>query len=308
MSHDELTNRITQQRNFDIHAELHTVPPHAVYEGKYNDHRAVLKVDTDPTGRAGIEGAVMALVNESTDLPVPRVLERGEEYYIAEWHPEARPPEDGQEPDADWAEPTGRALARLHRESSSAVDGFGLFHLDGETVTVDSHETFHEAALAYLSAKRPIIETFGHEDMVDTAEQALHRHPDAFEGAGPPAICHGWATPEHVTISDGSVACILDFEHAIVAPGEFDIWRTAIPAFANRDDEALDAFLEGYESVRPLPPGVSSRKPAFVLLNQIYYFESLYGQNHHGPKETADRATWLRDAIEDTVEALESNA
>jgi fructosamine-3-kinase len=90
---------------------------------------------------------------------------------------------------------------------------------------------------------------------------------------------------------------MIDFEHAIAAPGEFDYWRTALPALAHESDTTKQAFRDGYESIRSLPTGFTSRKPLYIMLNEIYFFESLYVQNQHGPEETDKRAKWIRNSI-----------
>jgi hypothetical protein len=54
-------------------------------------------------------------------------------------------------------------------------------------------------------------------------------HPDAFADADEPVCCHDLATPEHVAVADDTVACVVDFEHAIAAPAAFDYWRTVHP-------------------------------------------------------------------------------
>jgi fructosamine-3-kinase len=95
---------------------------------------------------------------------------------------------------------------------------------------------------------------------------------------------------------------MVDFEHALAAPGEFDYWRTAMPTFESKTTER--AFRRGYESLRSLPRDFEARKPVYVLLNLIYYFESLYVQEQHGPDETAERAARLRNSVTETVEKL----
>lgn len=114
-------------------------------------------------------------------------------------------------------------------------------------------------------------------------------------GAGAPVCCHGWWTPEHVPVVDGDVACVVDFEHALAAPDEYDYWRTVLPTFA--DEAALGAFREGYEAVRALPGGFEARQPLYEALVGVYYFESLYVQDQHGPAATEQRATRLRESV-----------
>jgi Ser/Thr protein kinase RdoA (MazF antagonist) len=133
----------------------------------------------------------------------------------------------------------------------------------------------------------------------------LRTYPEVFADVGDPVCCHGWATPEHVATSDGEVVCLVDFEHAIAAPGEFDYWRTVTPTFG-ADESGRQAFREGYESVRALPAGFESRRRLYGLLNLVYYFESLYVQDQHDPDTTANKAEELRTAVADLLDTLSS--
>jgi len=109
-----------------------------------------------------------------------------------------------------------------------------------------------------------------------------------------------------VAVEAEQVGCMVDFEHAVAAPGEFDYWRTVFPALGGEDDEdTRRAFRTGYNSVRALPDGLARRRPLYRLLNGVYFFESLYVQNQHGPAGTARRAASLRDLIDETVAGLE---
>lgn len=93
-------------------------------------------------------------------------------------------------------------------------------------------------------------------------------------------------------------------EHAIAAPGEFDYRRTAVSTFGPESEDLERIFREGHESVRSLQTGFDSRRPVYVLLNLIYYFESLYVRNQRGPTETAERAERMRDDVFDRSDGL----
>lgn len=294
----------TEYTTHRIVRRLHDVPPHEVYEISVEGRRAVYKGDSGPTGSAGIEGRVIAFLDEQTTVPVPEILHVGEKYYIAVWHPDAPAPETGSKADETWAHAAGRGLATLHNETSSVLEKYGQFRPQNSGITVDGYEKWHTAALDYIRNYRPTLARHGHADIADLVIDFLRNHPNAFAGTDGPVCCHGWATPEHVSTADGEVVCLVDFEHAIAAPGEFDYWRVALPTF-DSGDSSERAFREGYESVRTLPTGFFRRKPLYVVLNTVYYFESLYVQAQHGPDETARRAEWLRDRVIETVDELE---
>lgn len=298
----------TQFETYSIVRQLHDVPPHEVYEVTVDGRPAVCKVDTGETGSAGMEGRVTAFVAERTTLPVPGVLAVGEEYYVAEWHPDAPEPDGTFEADEHWAEAAGRGLATLHEETATLLDQYGQFRPGNSAgpdgISTTGHDGWHAAALEYVRQYRPTLARYGHDDIADAVLTVLEDHPDAFAGADGPVCCHGWATPEHVTVRDGDVACLVDFEHAIAAPGEFDYWRTVTPTFGPDTEAAKAAFREGYESVRPLPDGLDRRRPLYVVLNGVYYFESLYVQDQHTPEETERIAGRIRENVLDRLDDL----
>jgi hypothetical protein len=295
--HDRLD---AQFAKYSIEGQLHDVPPHEVYEVTVDGRRAVYKADTGDTGSAGIEGRVTAVVDRETTVPVPEILHFGEEFYVAAWHPDAPAPDELQAPDSAWARAAGRGLATLHAETADSFDGYGQFRPDGEGVVTTGHEQFQDAALEYVRHYRPTLARYGHGDIADSVSDFFRANPNAFAGVGAPVCCHGWATPEHVAVVDGEVACMVDFEHAMAAPPEFDLWRTAGPAF--EDKAEVEAFRESYESVRLLAPGAEDRRPLWRLLNGVYFFVSLYVQDQHDLDATEQTAERLREMVTATLD------
>lgn len=299
--HDALASQFSSHR---VVRQLHDVPPHEVYEVRVDGRRAVCKFDTGPTGNAAIEGHVTRFVNEQTTVSVPEILHVGDDYCVAAWHLDAPAPGEGRSVDETWARAAGRELATLHDETAQSVDGYGRFRVRVEGLATDGGDSWHAAALAYVRHYRPTLTKYGHEDVASAVIEFLTEHPHVFDGADDSVCCHGWATPDHVAVSDGRVACIVDFEHAIAAPGEFDYWRTVLPTFDDDTDASYRAFREGYESLRSLPEGFERRRPLYVLLNEVYYLESLYVQSEYGPEETATRAGWLRKGVFEKLDRL----
>lgn len=291
--------------DFETHSierQLHDVPPHEVREVAVDGRRAVCKRDTGPTGSAGIEGRATAFVGEHTDVPVPEVLTVGDSHYVAAWHPDAPNPDDERDADEAWARAAGRGLATLHAQTAPRLDGYGAFGIAGDGLALPEADSWREAALAVVRERRGLLAEHGHADVADAVVDFLRERPDAFAGAGDPALCHGWWTPAHVAVSDGEVTCVVDFEHALAAPGEWDYWRTVLPTFDGGDAQA--AFRAGYESVRELADGFETRRPLYVALIGTYYVESLYVQDQHGPEATAARADFLRESVFDALDAL----
>jgi len=284
--------------------QLHDVPPHAVYEVVVDGDRAVFKHDVAPTGSAGVEGRVQALVHAESSVPVPRVLAVGADHYVAAWHPDAPAPDASTTAGPAWARAAGRGLAALHEDTASVLDGYGAFEASGEGVRTAGRSSWHDAALAYATRHRRAVARYGYGDVIDEAIAYLEAHPEAFADAGEPVCCHGWPTPEHVAVVDDAVACVVDFEHAIAAPAAFDYWRTAHPTF-DGESPASRAFRDGYRSVRELPPSLDERELLYALLNAIYYLESLHVQDHHDRHETARRARALTAHVHDLLDALD---
>ena len=292
----------SQGTSYSVEQQLHDVPPHEVYEVVVDGQRAVYKGDTGPTGNAGVEGRIIEFVGEQTAVPVPEILRVETDYYLTAWDSAAPSPDGDQQADRAWASVAGRGLARLHEETAPVMETYGAFQRDSGGVTTTRHEEWHTAAVEYVRHRRPVLDQYGYADVADLVVELLTDHPDAFAGAGGPVCCHGWATPEHVSVADGRVACMVDFEHAIAAPGEYDYWRTVFPAFGPAESApALQAFREGYEAVRPLQRGLDRRKPFYALLNGVYYFESLYVQDQHGPEKTETKAAQLQRKIREIV-------
>lgn len=288
----------------EVGEQLHDVPPHEVWAVVVDGERAVCKFDTGPTGKAGVEGRVTAFVGEQTSVPVPEVLAVGDDWFAAAWHPDAPAPDVERELTVEWARAAGRGLATLHAETAPHLDSLGRV-TTGTTesaIDVDGHDTWHEAALDYVARLEATLSEYGHGDVVARARERLQARPDVFDGAGDPVLCHGWWSPEHVAVQDGGVACVVDFEHTIAAPGEWDIWRAILPLFDGGEPQA--AFREGYESVRPLKDGVEDRQNAFVLLHSLYFFESLYVQAQHDEAATEKRADWIRERVEESLDEL----
>lgn len=291
-SHHALATRFD---TYSIRRQLHDVPPHEVFEVTVDDQRAVFKRDTGPTGNAGVEGRVTAFVGEHTSVPVPEILAVGDDWYLAAWHPNAPEPDVGAAADESWARAAGRGLATLHTETAEHVDAYGRFRPDGDGVRVEGSDDWREAATGYVRRRRPVLDDYGHADVADAVIDYLREHPDALSGTGDPVCCHGWWTPEHVPVSGEEVACVVDFEHALAAPGEYDYWRTVVPTFDG--GPAREAFREGYESVRALPDDVEDRRPVYLALLGVYYVESLYVQDQHGPAATEQRASAFRELV-----------
>lgn len=96
---------------------------------------------------------------------------------------------------------------------------------------------------------------------------------------------------------------------SLVAPGEYDYWRTTMPYFEARDeiDESVPAFRDGYESVRSLPDHFEQRRPVYCLINWVAFIESLHLQKTVEPTKRETMSEWMRTRVFDTLEELREN-
>mgnify|MGYP000510100176 CR=1 FL=1 len=309
---------------FEIVEQLHDVPPHAVYEVRVDDRRerAVCKVARGPTADPQTEAAVIDHVDRHTDLPVPTILAAGEGYFVAEWV-EGLPAEedvpDGAEIDAAYARALGRTLARLHEATAGTFVRPGFPRPAGDSTStpaadpdgrlaVDSHRGWADVVTNYLDDVLAHLDGTEWVEPVREVRRLVDECPDLFAGAGDPVLCHGNLLPDHVGFESdergdpAEPAAILDFEHALVAPGEYDYWRTAMPVFHRPGDSpwpTRSAFRAGYESVRPLPDGFERRADGYRLLNLATYLLALDVQQRGiGPDERA-QAEGMGEAVQE---------
>jgi fructosamine-3-kinase len=288
--------------DYEIRHELHAVPPHSTYEVMFDGTRAVCKLargsEADPT----TEARIIEFVGRETSVPVPRILAVGPDYFIAEWHdgvPNAPRGDEG------WARAVGTGMATLHTETAATFETTGLLRSAENELTLDGFETWPATVSALLEDRREYLTAFGYADVAYDAIEFVRAHPDAFAGYGDPVLCHGNLLPDHAGVADDELTCVIDFEHALVGPGEYDYWRMALPVFEGQErPDCHAAFREGYESVRPLPAGFDRRADLYRMLNAVSYLKSLYLQRQITGRETARRAEWFAERVRGTLADL----
>ena len=287
--------------------ELHDVPPYRVYEVRLEGRRAALKVDAHPRGRAADEGRVHEYVARRTSAAVPEPVAVGSDHYLTAWNEAIARTRSAETLEPTWTRAAGRWIGTLHDDTAGAFDGFGRPRDDGESgLALESHEDWTDAVLDRLGSHRSVLERVGYADVADAVAEFLRANPRAFEGAGEPVLCHGDAHPEHVVAGAGpaDAAAAIDFEHALVAPAEYDYWRFAIPYVAGRDDvdETVSrAFREGYESVRSLPADLERRAPIYRAVLTVAFLESLFLQRNVAPARRTEVADRLRGIVCETL-------
>ncbi|MWG34404.1 phosphotransferase enzyme family protein [Halomarina oriensis] len=295
---------------FTVDRQLHRVPPHVTHAVTVEGRRAVCKRATHESGDPATEAAVLRFVAEHTALPVPEVLWTGEDHFVAGWCDGLPGP---VREDEAWARLAGAGLARLHDDTAGRFDRFGFPVATGVSgrglALVGAGASWPETAALFLDRERRYLVENGYDEAATVAEEALvfaRDHPEVFETPADPVCCHGNWLPDHVGVDDGRVTGVVDFEHALVAPPAFDVWRVALPVFGGEGglDHRFEAFREGYESVRPLADRFEERAPTFSLLNFVSYFRSLYLQDQHDAAATARHAERFAGHVHATLGAL----
>ncbi|WP_227353284.1 phosphotransferase family protein [Haladaptatus salinisoli] len=299
----ELRKRLAQHaKRYEVVRKLHDVPPHVTHEVRVDGKRAVCKRATSDEGNPTMEARAMRFLETNASVPVPRILAVGDDYFVAEWCDDV-PAE--RTLDRERARTMGAGMATLHDET--AFEATGFLRDDGGKLALDARETWHETVCAFLADLRDFLEPLGYDDVASDALTFVREHPDLFDGAGDPVLCHGNYLPEHVGTDGDEVTRVIDFEHALAAPGEYDYWRTVLPLFAdsNRSDEALaESFRAGYESVRSLPDEFDRRRKAYWTVNTVSYFRSLFLQRQRTGQEAARTASFFRKYVYDTIDSL----
>ncbi|WP_265109532.1 aminoglycoside phosphotransferase family protein [Halosolutus halophilus] len=297
--------------DYAVVRELHAVPPHAVYEVTLDGRRAVCKLARGPDADPATEARVIQYVDRATSIPVPSVIDDGPRHFVAEWHDGAPGGAAGEPADPTLDPATARAmgegLATLHAETAFA--SHGVFGSDADGLDLEASGSWADTLCTLLAECRAFLDPYGYADVATEVQRFLRDRPDALAGAGDPVLVHGNYLPEHVGVSEGEIACVIDFEHALVGAAEYDYWATAMPTFENPDrtvpEGSRRAFREGYESVRSLPDGFSRRGDVYRAVLAVTYLRSLYCQQQWATRATADRrAESLASAARSELESL----
>ncbi|ELY92766.1 aminoglycoside phosphotransferase [Natrialba hulunbeirensis JCM 10989] len=282
--------------------ELHDVPPYRVYEVELDTRRAVVKVDDHPRGHAADEGRVHEYVATETTASVPEVITVGSDHYITAWRDEIA--RSATQISPDWAHAAGIWMATLHDDTAGVFDVFGQPRNDGTSLSLAAHDTWTDAVIKRINHHRQYLAAKGYADVADAVGRFFRDNLRVFDDVGEPVLCHGDVHPEHLSRTSENGCIAIDFEHALVAPAEYDYWRTVMPYFEESDtvDETVTrAFRDGYGSVRPLPDGFEERRPLYRLINWVAFLESLYLQQNVDLDKREEIGNWMRKRVSETL-------
>lgn len=288
--------------------ELHDVPPYRVYEIQLGEQRKVLKIDDHERGHAADEGRIHEYVATNTSAAVPEIDAVGTDHYITTWHDEIA--DSSEQVESQWAHAAGVWLGTLHADTAGEFDGFGQLRNDTGNLELAGHKNWADAVTERISHHRPFLTSVGYGDVANAVEKFFREHPSVFDGIGGPVLCHGDVHPEHHVRSNREGTVAIDFEHALIAPAEYDYWRTVMPYFEARDDvdgNVKHAFQDGYESIRPFVEGFEHRRPLYRLINWVAFIESLYLQKTVEPEKRKKMGKGMRKRVFETLEEVHEN-
>jgi len=256
--------------------ELHRVRPHATYEVRFRDERAVCKVATHPLGDPETEARTLQHVRRETNVPVPEVLAVGDDHFLARWCDAV--PDDPPVRDEERIRALGRGLATLHAETAAEFDQPGRLHTEGDDLAVAAGR-WSDTLLDLLARRERYLDTVGYGELARRVGDTVRDHRDRLE-VDDATLVHGNYFGEHVGTDGDATTAVIDFEHALVGLAGWDYLRTAGPVFGpGADHDVAEAqFRDAYEAVRPLPPGFDERRPLYELVNGVSYLRSLHLQ------------------------------
>ncbi|MEZ4868981.1 MAG: phosphotransferase [Caldilineaceae bacterium] len=178
----------------------------------------------------------------------------------------------------------GQLVARLHC-ATDEIPPLARFHHDTEHLIDQSLRHF-----------RPY---FAHApeatDFLTTVREQLRTVVEQLPQTAPIyGLCHGDLRAEHIYFRDEGAPSLIDFDEAGYGWRIYDIstfiWPLVFPGNSDADGALRNAFLAGYQTVRPLSTAELTALPYFVLLRHLWaagtaarYFPLDLGVKHINP-------------------------
>jgi len=297
--HDVLESCASNYRVYDL---LNDVPPHLVYEVEIDGVRAVCKLAAQERATPAVEGRVLEYVESATTVPVPHVLAVGDGYFLTEWC--AAAPQEQVSVTESQAHVLGVCLATLH--SQTTFENTGLFEAADE-LTVEEQNSWSETLVRIMSHVHDDLAGTGYRDVSERALAFIEDHRTFFDEHDSAVLVHGDFVPSHLSFDDGDVSCVVDWEHAIAGPGEFDYARCDLHIFGDpvrKSGQYREAFQSGYRSVRELPPCSELRRRAYKALIFTYDIRQGFVQNQRDESEIRNRSDSFRGYVFDILESV----
>lgn len=196
--------------------------------------------------------------------------------------------------------------------SETAVHDALTTHTDEYEIVRELHRVRpHATYEVRFRGERAVCKVETHPEADLGAEAAVMRYVAESTSVPVPellAVGSGGDGVHSGTGSDGEVTAVIDFEHALAAPAEWDYLRTVLPVFGPGADHDVpeSVFREAYESVRPLPAGFDRRREALKLCNGLSDLRSLHLQrgDQDPPHAVGRRARAMAASLRDRLTTL----
>lgn len=310
---DVRTALASHTNDFEVRDELMRTDRHVVREVDFGGRRAVCKLARgDPTGLRR-DALVLRRVADSGAAPVPDLLARGDDHYVAEFA-------SGSEYDGTLPRPVrerrlrdaGATLARVH--DSVSFEAYGDLRPAGDRLELDARESWPDLFVEWVADWRDDLAGTRFTDLGGDVLGFVRNRAGAFEDAGGPVLVHGDYEADNLRFAGDGASSVLDWEVARSAPGEFDLARAELgwfekPTSPEDDGDLRDALIASYESVRPLPDGFDARRAVYraaLTLKPLRKVEAVGTRADVPPDELgAVMASFVRDRLDAARRGLE---
>jgi Ser/Thr protein kinase RdoA (MazF antagonist) len=160
----------------------------------------------------------------------------------------------------------GRAIAHFHRVTDSFPQDRPLWRFEAAELLERPLELLHSLMASWQADRAFLVE------LVERLRPILAGLPRAAPMYG---LCHGDLNNGNFHLIGDDQWALLDFEYIGYGWRVFDIAtffnnQLNQEGYTPQTRALLDAFLDGYQSIRPLSPMETTVLPAFVALRQIW--------------------------------------
>lgn len=229
-----------------------------------------------------IDGPVLRFLSGKDFLPTPEVFffDNSEEefdfkYLIAERI-------EGENMYVHWdlidlslVEEAGRKLARLHDSTGFEDHGKLGYRSGGEELFVDKSENWPEMFSGILEKLADNLEDTRFSNYSEEVLKLFEENKNILRDDPPAKLVHQEYSPRNIMYRDNSVAGVLDWERAVSADPEYDLFNAErhftaktnlMEGTSQTADEIQKAFRRGYREIRDLEDGWQQRRKLYHLV------------------------------------------
>jgi Ser/Thr protein kinase RdoA (MazF antagonist) len=272
--------------DFEFRGEPLSNDRHVVREVTFRGERAVCKLAREDSTGVRRGALVLQRLADSDAVPVPDLLARGEDHYVASFA--AGGEYDGTAPRQRRERrlrDAGATLARLHE--TVAFESPGELTPRDDHLDLDARESWAALFAEWVADWSDALTGTRFEALGEDVQAFVRDHPEAFAAAGDPVLVHADYGADNLRFDGDSVSSVIDWEVARSAPGEFDLVRAELGWFDDRESAETDrdlrtALFAGYESVRSLRDGFGVRRAVYraaLMVRRLRNAEAAAGQS-----------------------------